>query len=394
MLNTELTMGEALRQVIETHGEGEALICGDVRLTYGQLLKDIQRLASGLHKLGLDKGDKVACLLPPGEEFARLFFALAQLGGVIVPLNPQLRPHTLKSILTEAEPVALVHAARKDPGIGREIPSLSHVIVAGEAEGLTLDQLLTDPGSSAQARSEVTPTDLLALLYTSGTTGTPKGTMHTHASLIAPVVASTRLRELWLRRPGLKTLGQTAKALTRYRSRLLRAVGRPQTFLSTVPWHTITGLEVMLQGLLMGDRLVVMPRFHPHQTLELVERERVTILIAVPMAFQIMLGMPDFDRFDTSSLLICATGSAPCPPELAREMQRRVGCAVHIGYGATETAGGISATSIADSADLQAATVGPAMPGMEIKIVDELRRPLPSGQVGELAVRSVSLMMG
>jgi acyl-CoA synthetase (AMP-forming)/AMP-acid ligase II len=235
---------------------------------------------------------------------------------------------------------------------------------------------------------------LLALLYTSGTTGTPKGTMHSHRSLIAPVVASIKLRELWIRRPSLKTLGQTARALARYRERLLRAAGRPQTFLSTVGWHTITGLEVVLQALLMGDRLVVMPRFHPRQAMELIEQERVTVVVAVPMAYQVMLGLQDFDRFDTSPLLICGTGAAPCPPHLAREIQRRFGCAVHIGFGATETAGGIAATSLADSTQRQSETVGRPMPGMEIKVVDHERRPLSPGQVGELACRSDSIMLG
>jgi len=218
--------------------------------------------------------------------------------------------------------------------------------------------------------------------------------MHSHRSLIAPVVASVKLRELWLRRPSLKTLGQTAIALARYRERLLRAAGRPQTFLSTVGWHTITGLEVVLQGLLMGDRLVVMPRFHPREALRLVEQERVTVLVAVPMAYQVMLGVQDFDRYDTTSLLICGTGAAPCPPHLAREIQRRFGCAVHIGFGATETAGGISATSLADSSTRQSETVGRPMPGMEVKVVDEARRELPPGQVGELACRSDSIMLG
>jgi fatty-acyl-CoA synthase/long-chain acyl-CoA synthetase len=137
-----------------------------------------------------------------------------------------------------------------------------------------------------------------------------------------------------------------------------------------------------------------MPRFHPRDALRLIEQERVTILIAVPMALQVMLGVREFERHDTSSLLICGTGAAPCSPHLAREIQRRLGCAVHIGFGATETAGGISATSLADSDECQSKTVGRPMPGMEIKIVDDQRRELPPGQVGELACRSDSIMLG
>ncbi|MGC8874424.1 MAG: class I adenylate-forming enzyme family protein, partial [Chloroflexia bacterium] len=149
-----------------------------------------------------------------------------------------------------------------------------------------------------------------------------------------------------------------------------------------------------LQGLLMGDRLVVMPRFHPREALRLVEQERVTILIAVPLAYQVMLSILEQERYDTSSLLICATGAAPCPPHLARAIRERFGCAVHIGFGATETAGGIAATSVADSDARQVETVGKPMPGVEVRIVDDERRPLPPGQIGELACRYNGLMLG
>jgi len=408
MHSTQVTMADAFRHVVESRPEGEALVCGEERATYDQLLEHVRALACGLHELGVCQGAVVAALLPPGPEFASLFFAVAQLGAVIVPLNPQLRRRGLRAVLQDAEPTALVTSRPVEEDLCHQVAGLRHVVYVGESreQGLTFADLVSTVGVGLRApppshphtptlpHLQVSPGDLLALLYTSGTTGTPKGTMHSHRSLIAPVAASCKLRELWTRRPTLKTVGQMAKALTRYRERLLRAVGRPQTFLSTVGWHTITGLEVMLQALLMGDRLVVMPRFHPREAMRLVERERVTILVAVPMAFQMMLALQDFERYDTLSLLICGTGAAPCPPHLAREIQRRFGCAVHIGFGATETAGGIAATSLADSDRRQAETVGRPMPGMEIVIVDEQRRELPVGQVGELACRSESVMLG
>jgi fatty-acyl-CoA synthase len=223
-----------------------------------------------------------------------------------------------------------------------EVPGLRHVISAEGGTGAhwgLADLLSTEPDSSFRPPN-VSPDDLLALLYTSGTTGVPKGTMHSHRSLMTPVIASLKIRELWRIRPSLATMERFAKALARYGERLLRAAGRPQTLLSIAEFHTPTGLEVMLQALLMGDKLVIMPRFHPQEALELIE------------------------------------------------------CAMHIGFGTTELAGGIAATSLEDSEDLQAETVGQAMPGMEIKIVDDERRELPPGQVGELACRSDSVMMG
>jgi fatty-acyl-CoA synthase len=419
MLNTHMTMAEAFHQVAEPRRRQVALACSELRYTYGELLDRSHRLAWGLHNLGVSKGDRVAAFLSPGADYACLFFALAEIGGVIIPLNPQLRPHSLNQVLQDADPLMLVVEEPIEPSSFMQPPGLRHIILTagqGGSDPTLGDLAASGPGkrdeasraffaSEGEASSnleplpatppeEVSPEDLLALLYTSGTTGMPKGTMHSHRSLITPVVASLKIRELWLHRPNLKTFGQTAKALARYKTRLLRAAGRPQTFLSTVGWHTISGVELMLQGLLMGDQIVVMPRFHPRLAMELVQREKVTILVAVPTAFQVMLSLEDFNKYDTSSLLICGTGAMTCPPDLARQIQERFGCAVHIGFGSTETAGGIAIPSIADSNELQATTVGRPLPGMEVKILDDERRELPVGQVGELVCRGDSIMLG
>jgi len=390
MLNTDMTLAQALRDVTESRRGHEALVCGEIRVTYGQLVERIGALARGLHGLGVRKEDKVAALLPPGPNFIYLFFAVAELGAVFVPLDPQLRRRGLSNLLQNAEPVGLVTSRPVEEEVLRRAASLRHVIPIHGGESLFDLMSLGEPASPL---SHVAPQDLLALLYTSGTTGTPKGTIHSHRSLIAPVAASLKLRELW-KRPTLKTLGPTLKALARYRERLLRAVARPQTWLSTTGWHTVTGLEVVLQALLMGDRLVVLPRFHPREALRLIERERVTILVAVPTAYQVMLGLQDFERYDLSSLLVCGVGAAPTPPHLAREIQRRFGCAIHIGFGATELGGGIAASGLADTERQRTETVGRPMTGMEVKIVDEQRREVPPGQVGELACRGDSVMLG
>ena len=394
MLSTKMTMGDAIRSACETRPGQEVLVCGSARLTNRQLLARIDALASGLAGLGIQKEDRVIALLPPGPEFASLFFAAAQIGAVIVPLNPELRERALSDILADAQPVAVVTGRPVDDEIARQTPGLRHVILAGdEGSGLSLAGIMK-AGPAFLPYATVAPEDLLALLYTSGTTGKPKATMHTHGGLIAPVVATLKVRELWARPSSLRTVVEVAKAVARYRARLLRSIGKPQTIMSTVGWHSITGLHVMLQGLLMGDRLVAMPRFHPQEALGIVERERVTVLVTVPTAYQALLALPDVARYDTSSLLVCATGGAPCPPSLAREIRQRFGCALYNGFGMTEAAGGISVSSLADSDEQQVETVGRVMPGIDVMIVDDERRDLPPGQVGELAVRGESVMLG
>jgi len=387
-LTLQMTMDQALRRVTENRPAQEALICGNLRLTYGQLQERIDRTADFLAHMGVEKGDRVALMLPPGVDYITLFFAIARRGAVVVPIDPTVRPQRVLQIAEQVAPARMVVA---EP--------LPEVVASGLPEGIEVhlaDEFHPErmPALSPVPPPEVAPRDLLAILYTSGTTGAPKGAMHTHRSLIAPVVASMKLRELWIKRPSLAQLPKMGRALARYRRRLLRAAGRPQIFLSTTGYHNTTGIEVFLQALLMGDTLVIQPFFHPVEALELIQREKVTVLVAVPTALAVMLRVENFDRYDLSSLLICGTGAAPCPPDLAREIQRRFGCALHIGFGATEIGGGIAATDIGDSPDLQAETVGRPMPGMEVRIVDEEGRPLPPGQVGELWVRGENVMLG
>lgn len=394
MISITMTMYDALKKVAEARLGREVFVCGNLRLTNRELLSNVDALANGLAGLGLHKGDRVAALLPPGGDFLALFFAVARLGGMIVPLNPDLSDISLGSVLSDAAPRLLVSARPLSDELLGHTPSPVDVIDAGAAgKGIPLASVL-DAGSDKPRPEHAAPTDLLALLYTSGTTGTPKATMHTHSSLIAPVVASLKARELWQRPSSLRATVEVAKAVARYRRRLLRSIGRPQTIMSTMGWHSITGLHVMLQGLLMGDRLAAMSRFQPRDALELVEREKVTVLVAVPLAYQAMMSLEDLDRYDTSSLLVCASGGAACPPSLAREIHQRFRCALYNGFGMTEAAGGIAVSDLSDSDEQQAETVGRPMPGVDVRIVDEGRQDLPVGEVGELAVRGDGIMRG
>ncbi|MGC8874471.1 MAG: AMP-binding protein, partial [Chloroflexia bacterium] len=235
MLRKDTTLTQAFREVAEAHPRRLALKCESTQRTYGQLLEEMERLAGGLRRLGLVRGERVALLLPPGEAFAVSFFAVAGVGGVVVPLNPQTRPQGIAQVLRDAEAAVVISGHPLAQEIRAEVPALRLAVVL-EGEGdLHFEDLLASPRVHLPDPA-VAPDDLAALLYTSGTTGSPKGTMHSHRSLIAPVAASVQLRELWLRRFTPSKVLETAWAVARYGGRLLRAAGRPQTFLSTMGW--------------------------------------------------------------------------------------------------------------------------------------------------------------
>jgi fatty-acyl-CoA synthase len=404
-LTRQMTLGQALRCAGERFGRRVAMIEDGKRTTYRQLLARALALADALAEIGVTKGDRIALLLWSGEDFIYSFFAGAEIGAVVAPLPPRLRLEQMLEYLRELEPsLVIVSQGIEIPGglqalqdLKREMPCLKRILVVEEAaeEGLSFRQMLTRSGVDPIQRDDVRVEDLATILFTSGTTGAAKGVMHNHRGLISPVVASMKLREMWMSFfPTLGRLRRWARVLVRYGARLVRAAGRQQVFLSTMSMHTISGLEAMLQALLMGDRLILLPKFHPVRSLEAIHHEGVSVLIGVPLSYMMMLRVQNFESYRLSSLLICATGAAPCPPELAREIQRRFGCAVHVGFGMTELGGGIAATMLEDSPARQAETVGRAMPGMEVIIVDEQRRPLARGEVGELACKTDSMMMG
>ena len=402
-LHRNLTLWEALLEVARRYPHRVALVAGEARLTYRQVVNRAQALAQAWQARGVRKGDRLAMLLWSEAAFVHGFFAAASIGAVVAPLPPRIRKHRLEQYLRDLAPVGLVSAADAQVEGGREtlehlpgaIPGLSWIMIMDPEDEAGEPALAIEDGLKTLPAEEVAPQDALAVLYTSGTTGEPKGAVHSHRSLISPVVASLRLREMWLQRiPSPRLLRRWVRALAHYGMRLLRAAGRQQVLLSLMAMHTISGLEAMLQALVFGDRLVLLRRFHPVRALELAMRERATVLIAPPVAYVAMLRSQEAAGNPIPSLLICATGAAPCPPELAREIQARFGCAVHIGFGLTEVGGGIAATGLDDAPRVQAETVGQPMPGIEVRIVDEDNRPLPPGEVGELACRSPGLMIG
>jgi acyl-CoA synthetase (AMP-forming)/AMP-acid ligase II len=404
-ITRQMTLGEALDHAAARYSQRVAMIEAGVQITYHQLLSHVRRLARLMRSLGVKKGDRVALLLWSSSDFIISFFATAEIGAVAAPLPPRMRREQMLAYLRHLEPsLVIVSSAIEIPGglealgnLKDELESIREVLITNEPPGGGLVVEAAEDGVPERPVVEggMASTDLVTILYTSGTTGEAKGVMHSHRGLISPVVASMKLREMWLSFfPTLGRLRRWVRVLLRYGARLVRAAGRQQRFLSTMSMHTISGLEAMLQAVLMGDRLILHPKFHPVRSLETIERERVTVLIGVPLSYMMMLRVKDFEKYKLSSLLICATGAAPCPPGLAREIQRRFGCAVHVGFGMTELGGGIAATMLEDSPKLQAETVGKAMPGMDVIVVDEHKHPLPRGEVGELACRTDSMMMG
>jgi len=223
------------------------------------------------------------------------------------------------------------------------------------------------------------------VFFTSGTTGEPKPVVLTHHQLVRPVIGLQRLHAAFFSGSAPGAVRRLATVTRRHGRRLLGAAGR-QTWLTTSPFRSMAGHQVLLGSLLLGHSLVTSRSFHPRRTLELVDEHGVNVLAVTPAVLELLLRVPT-SPFDLGSLLVIGVGGGPAAPDLVERARERFDCAVTIGYGSTELGGGVLATRLEDSLLAQAQTVGRPFPGAQVRIVDEHGDEVAAGTTGELVCR-------
>src|SRR6266851_5697985 len=337
--------------------------------TYAQLEDSVRRTAASLAKKGFRKGDVFGIFSTNCPEYAIAFHAVAMLGGINTTLNPLYMAEEAAHQLSDAGAKFLVTAPKfveKARAAARQ-SKIKQLFVFDEADGATpFDSLLESDGDVP--RVEINPReDLVALPYSSGTTGLPKGVMLTHFNLIANMCQMDGLDYFH----------------------------RDDTLLCVLPLFHIYGLVVVLNmGLHLGATIVMMPRFDLEQFLNLIQKYRVTLSHIVPPIVLKLAKDPIIDNYDLSSLKMIFSGAAPLGVELSRECIERVGCGIRQGYGMTETSP-VTHSSPADRDQMKLGAVGTAAPNTECKLVDPASgEELGPNQEGELWVRGPQLMIG
>ena len=326
-------------------------------------------------------------------------YAIFHVGAVVVAVNPTYKAVEIQHLLEDSEAVAVI-VVEKIPGsdpLGKfkevrpELPGLKHVILDGQGteDMHNLDELLA-AAEIVDDYHHSDPDDLAALLYTSGTTGKPKGSMHTHRTLLFPLTINM------LKTPSLSQIFLMIKRYSfGYLRRLLKIFGKPIRILVTTPPYTGAGMVGTINFILGGRTAVVQDRFSTTEVIRLIEKEKINIFGAVPALATLLLRDPELKKRDLSSLIYFACGASFVSPALVEEIRDKVGVPTMIGYGATELVGAPTLTD--PFADFEVAlreTVGKVAPGYEFKIVNEDRQEVPIGEVGEIAVRGTSLMVG
>ncbi len=382
------TLSEVLRQATANYPDRNAIRFQGETISYKELDERVDRLARGLIELGVNKGDKVGLWMPNVPEWVIAYFAVARIGAVVVPMNTRYKPHEVSYILGNSEATALfmvdsfvgIDYLRMIDEVRKDLPGLRNVIVHGRtadrmrsfADVESLGESLLGDGALEERESSCDPTENVFILYTSGTTGNPKGAMLSHHNI-----------------------AENAKQVTE-----VLHTSENDVFLLAVPFFHCFGCVMGITGAVTwGASIVPMPVFKAKEALELVEQEKVTILYGVPTMFVLELeeyhkGKEDGSRHDVSSLRTGIMAGAPCPVEVMRGTMEELGCNVSIAYGLTEASPVITMTRFDDSLERRVETVGRPLPGIEMKIADDDHNPLPFGEMGELACRGYNVMMG
>ncbi len=338
--------------------------------TAAELEEGAARLAGAFRELGLRPGDRVVVMLPNSPLVAQVYSAVFRKGLVVVPALFLLSPRELEGMVRDSEPSLLVTSVdfldRAEEALER---SPARVVVAeGSARGRgeSLASLLeADPDWEILPREE---DDLAMLMYTSGTTGRPKGVMITHGNLLAAAEGGAEFfREV--------------------------AGGDETVALGVLPLSHSYGVMTSLAGALAGGstRSVLLRWFDPGLFLSCVERYRVEVTALVPAMMAMLVAFDGGSSHDTSTLRVVISGAAPCPQELARAFAEKFGCEVLEGYGLTETVALVSANRPGRA---RPGSVGLPLPGVEVGILDEHGGFLPPGEVGEVVVRGGNVMAG
>lgn len=348
-----------------------AFVDGERRFTYAQFHERTDRLANGLVGLGVRKGDRVAALLANSVEFVEILTACAKLGAIMVPINYRLAAPEVGYILADSGADAfafhpqlaeLARGGLAEPGV-----RVRHRLTVGfePAEGeLSYDALLAG-GSQDPVSYQVSGSDVAFIMYTSGTTGRPKGAMLTHDNLLANIH---------------NTLASQA------------GLSQSDVTVTVSPMFHIGGLLHTLPLLYLGGTNIILPAFEPVGTLKAMAENRVTVQFLVSAMWVALTQVPDFDSYDLSALRLTMGGGAPCPLTMIEFLSAR-GVPFSEGFGLTETSPLVCVLESKYTKE-RAGSVGRAAMHVDIRIVDDQDVDVPPGTVGELLVRGPNVFAG
>lgn len=385
---TSLNLASVLEHRALLQPDRLAVTFGGTHITYGELNARATKLAAGLHAIGIGPGDHVALSCPNLPWFPIAYYGILKAGAVVIPLNILLKPREIAYHLKDGDAKALL-AYEGSPDLPMAEMAQAACAEAGCAHlvimtadpaapnpvpsGISIGKLLEGQSASQNTRRRK-PDDTAVILYTSGTTGRPKGAELTHENMLLNAMSA---RDMYMpaMHPGLEQ----------------------DVALITLPlFHSTAQTCLMNAGLLAGFRLVLMPRFDAAATLETMRGEQVTLWIGVPTMYWSLMDYAVAQGIDTEpiarTLRLCVSGGAPMPVELLHNFEKTFQVRILEGYGLSETSPVVCFNQL--QRPCKPGTVGLPIFGVEIRCVDEQGRTVPAGERGEIVVRGPNIMKG
>jgi len=332
-------------------------------LSYRDLDELSARVASWLAGRGITPGDRVGLMAPNTLEFVELYYGILRAGAVVVPMNPLFKSREVSYHLSDSGAALAFawHGVADQAAEGARSAGTDLVII--EPSGLAETLARSDPVPAVADRA---PSDTAVILYTSGTTGQPKGAELTHANLISNIEV-TRTTLLGLR--------------------------PADVMLGALPlFHSFGQTVVMGCAIATGGCLTLLPRFDPVRALEIIKRDQVTVLAGVPTMYTAILHSAGGSAGDVASLRLCVSGGAAMPVELMRAFEKQFDCMILEGYGLSETSP-VASFNHPDR-ERKPGTIGQAIAGVEMRVQNGEGDPLPPGEIGEIAIRGDNVMKG
>jgi long-chain acyl-CoA synthetase len=358
-----LNLASILTTSAERFPGNPAIRLGETGLTYAELDERSARLATLLREMGLQLGDRVGVMLPNVPEFPVSYYGVLRAGGIVVPMNVLLKRREIAFYLEDsgAELLLAWHGFIDEARGGGGDAGAQVVEVGPAALAAALFDLKPAPDLV-----DTEEDDTAVILYTSGTTGKPKGAELTHLNLFRNADVS---------------------------SRTTSEISAGDVVLGALPlFHSFGQTVAMNASLTVGACLTLVPRFDPGEALETMQRDGVTHFYGVPTMFGALLHHPERESYDTSALRNCITGGASMPVEVLRGFEQAFGAVVLEGYGLSET----SPVSSSNHPDMERkpGSIGTPIEGVEMRVVDENDVPVPQGEVGEIVIRGHNIMKG
>jgi long-chain acyl-CoA synthetase len=356
-------LARILTETVQRHPDRPALKLDDTVLSYAQLEDASARVAGLLKAHGLEPGDRAGIMLPNLPYFGVIYYGILRAGGVVVPMNPLLKGREVNFYLSDPGAkwifawTDFIAAAREG---AEQAGAECFEVKPGEFERLLGGQE-PDHGLADRAGD-----DTAVILYTSGTTGTPKGAELTHSNMYENC---------------------------RWGSVDLVDVTETDVTLGALPLFHSFGQTCCLNGAVKaGGCLTMIPRFDPAKALEIIQRDKVTIFEGVPTMYHALLHHPNRGDYDVSCLRICVSGGSAMPVEVMRGFEEAFNCIILEGYGLSETSPVASFNQ--PGRERKPGSIGTPIQGVEMKVVDDEGAEVPQGEVGEIAIRGHNIMKG